>query len=351
MDLMKKGILFYVSYNSYSGTKYYTPSDEELKKVLETTDEILLIPIAFFNRYTDKNGNEYRVISKEIIDNMTADMVGDPNRLETIRGEYHAAANVKVAADYHIQDYIDDAYALAKRLVAINPNVKLWFSVPLAEGFHALTHLFATAWEDTIDAIKATVSDEIWENNVKGIYFSQEDVITSGYTKFDYDQPENDFNNPIVKAMRAVSNKAHSYGKNVLWIPYYHEAAPSSTNLGYVVNLTNIFDTVIIQPSFFFNPARVDEIGIIADSIRQQAVVDINRKVIGGKKTSNTVIGFEMEIDSQFFDREGYPERYYAYENGFGEFVGTYPTAYYSGAPETMLKLTDLISKFLNKNG
>lgn len=349
--LMNKGVLLYVSYNSYNGSKYYTPTDDELKKVLDTTDEILLIPIVVFNRYTDKNGNEYRVLSHEIIDNMTPDMVGDPNRFEVIKGEYHAAADLKVAADYHIQDYIDDANSLAKRIVAINPNAKLWFSVPLAEGFHALTHLFANAWADTVDAIKATVSEEIWENNIQGIYFAGEDIVPFGYTRFDNDCPEKDFNNPVVKSMRAVSDRAHSYGKNMLWIPYYHEAVGSSKNLGHVANLTDIFDTVIIQPSFFFNPARVDEIGIISDCVRKQAVVDINGNIIGGKKTSKTVIGFEMEIDSQFFDKEGYPERYYAYEKGFGEFVGKYPTAYYAGAPETMIKLSDnVIKTFFNKN-
>ena len=348
--LMNKGVLLYVSYNGYYNTKYYTPTDEELKKILDATDEILLIPIVVFNRYTDKNGNEYRVLSHEIIDNMTVDMVGDPKRFETIKSEYHSAADVKVKADYHIQDYIDDANALANRLVAINPNVKLWFSVPLAEGFHALTHLFADAWADTVDAIKNTVSKDIWDNNVQGIYFAGEDVVTAGYTRFDNDQPQQDFNNPIVKAMRAVSNRAHSYGKNMLWIPYYHEAASSSKNLGHIVNLTDIFDTVIIQPSFFFNSALVDEFGIISNCIRNQAVVDINGDIIGGKKTSNSVIGFEMEIDSQFFDREGYPERYYAYEKGFGEFVGKYPTAYYAGAPETMIKLSgDIIKKFFKK--
>jgi hypothetical protein len=83
--------------------------------------------------------------------------------------------------------------------------------------------------------------------------------------------------------------------------------------------------------------------------VRRQAVVDINGEIIGGEKKSNARIGFEMEIDSQYFDKEGYPERYLAYEKGFGEFVGEYPTAYYAGAPETMLKLCDVIGKFFGK--
>lgn len=347
--LMKKGVLLYTSYRGYSGGKYYVPTDDELKALLEVTDEILLIPLATFNRFTDRNGNELEIINREIIGSMTADMVGDPNRLETIKKEYHATADRILSGNYHIKDYVDDANAYAERLVAIKPDVKLWYSVPSSECWHALTHLFSDAWADTVDLIKNTLREDIWNNNVQGIYYSGEDVVTAGYTKFDCDKPELDFNNPIVKSMRIVSERVHSFGKNVLWIPYYHEAASSSKNLGYVVNLTDIFDTAIIQPSFFFNQARVDEIAIVSDCVRKQAVVDINGEIIGGKKISKTEIGFEMEIDDQFYELEGYSERYYAYEKGFGEFVGSYPTAYYAGAPETLIKSLNIIDKFFKK--
>ena len=347
--LMKKGVLLYTSYNSYHGTKYYNPTDEELKKLLAVTDEILLIPIVTFNRFTDRSGKDVEIITRDVIDSMTPDMVGDPNRLETIKKEYHATADKILSGNYHVRDYVADANEYAERLVAINKDVKLWFSVPSSECWHALTHLFASAWADTVDLIKNTVREDIWNNNVQGVYFSGEDVVTAGYTCFDCDKPEDCFNNPIVYAMRTVSDRVRSFGKNMLWIPYYHEAASSSKNLGYVVNRTDIFDTAIIQPSFFFNPARVDEIGIVSECARKQAVVDINGEIIGGVKTSSTEIGFEMEIDHQFFNKEDYPPRYYAYEEGFGEFLGVRPTAYYAGAPETMLKLLDVMDKFYNK--
>ena len=55
---MQKGILLYTSYWGHSGAKYYNPTDEELQKLLSASNEILLIPIATFNRYRDENGNE-----------------------------------------------------------------------------------------------------------------------------------------------------------------------------------------------------------------------------------------------------------------------------------------------------
>ncbi len=346
---MYKGVLLYVGYYGYQGHKYYTPTDEELRLLLSTTDEVLLIPIATYNRYTDANGQEKQVLTMDIVENLTVDMIGDPNRYDIIKSEYRATAEPRIAANYHINDYIQDSVNLANRMVAINPNVRLWFSVPFSECLHALTHLFSESWVCAVNTIKNSLSPEIWEKNVQGIYYTNEDVITAGYTKFDFDRPEDDFNNPIVQSMRAVSDVVHGYGKNMLWIPYYHEQASSSTNLGYVVNRTDIFDTVIIQPSFFFNSARTDEIGIICDCVEKQAVVDINGNIIGGEKTSKAFIGFEMEIDSQYFDQEGYPERYRAYEDGFGKFVGKYPTAYYAGHPQTLLKLCGLIGKFFNK--
>lgn len=41
---MQKGLLLYTGYWGYSGNKYYNPTDEELKKLLSASKEILLIP-------------------------------------------------------------------------------------------------------------------------------------------------------------------------------------------------------------------------------------------------------------------------------------------------------------------
>lgn len=347
---MYKGILLYVGYNGYNGTKYYVPTDEELEKLLSVTDEILLIPIVMYNRYTDEQGNIRQVMSRDVIENMTVDMVGSPQRFETIKGEYFATAEPRVRANYHVDDYINDSVSLARRLVAINKDVRLWFSVPQAECLHALTHLFAEAWVSVVHGIKNALEPEIWEHNVQGIYHAGEDIVTAGYTKFDFTAPERNFDNPIVYSMRAVSDAVHAYGKNFLWIPYYDTAASSAVNMGHVVNLTNIFDTVILQPSYFFRDIRFPGIKAVTDSVAAQKIVDLEGNVVGGKKVSDTVIGFEMEIDTQFFDNEDYQKRYYTYEEAFGNFVGKYPTAYYAGCPDTAVRLTDLMSKFFSKN-
>lgn len=345
---MLKGVLLYTGYNSNWHTSYHVPTDEELRTILSATDEILLIPIVTYNRYNDADGNEKQAITMADVENLTVDMIGDPNRYDIIKGEYFATAEPKIKANYHMDEYVNLAVETSRRIVAINPNARLWLSVPLAECLHALTDLFSESWVYCVHAIKKALDAEIWDKNLQGIYYCGEDIVTSGYTKFDPFVPEQDFNNPIVRSMRKVSDVVHSYGKNMLWIPYYDPTAPSAINMGYVVNLTNIFDTVIIQPSYFFNAAREKGLEIISKSIECQAVLDPEGNIIGGKKISDTLIGFEMEIDSQFFDDESYVPRYYAYEQAFGKFVGKYPTAYYAGYPETLLKVSDIITKFFN---
>lgn len=343
---MSKGVLLYVGYNGYYGTKYHTPTDDALRLLLSTTDEILLIPIVTYNRYTDANGNIQQILTNDVINNMTADMVGTASRLNIIKSEYLEDAAERIAANYHMDDYINDSAELGRRLVALNPNVKLWYSVPQADCFHALTHLFADAWVSVVDGVKEELGDDIWNNNVQGFYYSGEDIVTAGYTKFDTSVPDQNFNNPIVYAMRQVSDRVHYYGKNMLWIPYYHSEASSSTNLGYVANKTNIFDTVILQPSYYFMPARSNGLTIIKNSVESQAVLNASGSIIGGSKTSDTKIGFEMEIDERYYSNSAYRARYKAYVDVFSHLVGEYPTAFYAGRPDVMLTLTQQMTAF-----
>ena len=59
---MKKGVLLYTCYNGYGNTKYHTPTDEELVRIVNVTDEILFIPKVTNNRFTDKDGKDYSVL-------------------------------------------------------------------------------------------------------------------------------------------------------------------------------------------------------------------------------------------------------------------------------------------------
>ncbi len=350
---MNHGVLLYTGYNGYIGKKFTPLSDDGVDALLNTTDEVLLIPIAVYNRYIDADGVEHQIISEDVINSMTSDMINYPSYLSSVKQQYlESAANV-LKYNYYVEDYAADAAFTAKRLVEKNPDVKIWLSVTSAEGFHALTHLFVPAWLDLIDDLKEAVGEEIWHNNVMGIYYATEDIVTYQYTKFDTTAVDNDFNSPIVYAMHQVSDAVHSYGKEMLWIPYYHPGTPMATNLGYVVNTTDIFDTVILQPSYYFDSTKTTGLTTIKNCVSQQKIVDASGNVIGGSKTSDTVIGFEMEINDNYFTDSAYKARYEAYVSTFSEYVGQYPTAYYASSPDVMTCLTSVIGDFfdVNNNG
>ena len=178
-----------------------------------------------------------------------------------------------------------------------------------------------------------------------------EDIVTYQYTKFNSNAVDNDFDSPIVYAMHKVSDAVHAYGKEMLWIPYYHPnnsyIAPQA---GYVINKTNIFDTVILQPSYYFNSEHSNGVNVISKCVEKQAIVNSSGSIIGGTKTSNTVIGFEMEINEKYYTDSAYKTRYNTYVSAFSKFVGKYPTAFYASNPDVMIGLTPVIGDFFDSS-
>ncbi len=346
---ISKGLLMYVGYWGYSYGKYPVPTDEHLEDILEVTDEIILLTTAAYNCYTDPlTGQEKQILTNDVIDSMPADWVGNPEDLDGLKEMYKEYAADMINAGYNISDFVEDATNLGNRILKIKPDAKLWYSVPGAPSLTPLTHLFADSWVQIVDEVKETLSPEVWENNVCGFYYSDEDVVTFDYAKFDPTKPEENFNNPDVYSMRQVSDKVHSYDKNFVWIPYSADTSAEIYEcMGYVANKTDIFDTVLIQPSYFFNSELTDNPRIIKDCVEKQAVVYSNGDIIGGTKTSDTVIGWEMEIDSEYFaDDPGAEARYQTYVDTFKDFVGIYPTAYYASIIADTVELLDRINEF-----
>ncbi len=348
-EQMYKGLLLYVGYWGYSNGKYPEPTDEQLKQILEVTDEFVLVPTAVYNCYTDKlTGEEKQILNNDIIDSMTTEWIGRPSSLESLKVTYKNIASSSILAGYNISDYVEDATKLGNRLVELDPDVKLWYSVPGAAQLTALTYLFADSWVQVVDEVKEALEPEVWENNVYGFYYSDEDVVTGEYAKFDEDKPEENFNNPDVYAMRQVSDKVHSYDKSFLWIPYSSDTnGRTYENLGYVANKTDIFDMILIQPSYFFDASLKNNPQIIKNCVEKQAVVREDGEIIGETKTSDTVIGWEMEIDATDIKKGSAAEtRYQAYVDAFKDLRGVYPTAYYASIITETVDVLDKISEF-----
>lgn len=349
-DKSMKGVLLYTGYNGYSGGKYYQLTDDELVKLLDTTDEIVLIPYVVYNRYTDADGVEHEILSDDVINSMLPEDVPNAAYLAAIKSEYLGRSYI-YKANYHINDYIEMANDYARRLVAIDPDVKLWYSVPQFSGyFHALSDRFAGEAVCVVDSVKNSIDESIWKNNVKGFYYAGEDIVADNYyTVFNPDNPKEYFDNKIVKVMAQASDKVHSYKKEMIWIPYAYISASSYENMAYVANMTDIFDKVIIQAGYFWNgDEKLTELETIKKSLEQQAVLDADGNIIGGKKTSDTVIGAEMEIDSSYFSNPQKAENYKSYTDAYDEFLDRYPIVYYADEPRTMVRLLDTIGEFFH---
>ena len=312
-----------------------------------------MIPIVNINYYVDKNGVTQEIISMDDISGLMTSDLGWTNssNLAQVKREYIDVYNNLAIKKYTLNDYVDEAVAFAQRIVAIKPDVRLWFSVPTT-AMHALSHLQGPIWNEyVIDAFKDKVGSEIWDNNIMGLYFANEDAYP-GYTKFNPDNVDNAFDNRVVMAMRDVSEKIHSYGKSMVWIPYCIESEGFGWEMyrrvAYIANKTDIFDAVTIQPKIYFGQNTADEIGFLKESIDTGAFIDPETgEVVGEKKTSSTRIGIEIELDAKMLRDEEAKTRFNTQFDYFKPYVGKIPFTFYAGAPQELMQIKDHIAEFL----
>ncbi len=350
------GVLLYYWYNTYSGGKYRGFTDEDLETISSVINEFIMVPIVNVNYYVDDNGETHEIISMDDINSLTLDDIQWTNEynLRQTKNEYINRYNNMAQRKYTLNEYVEETVKFAQRLVAANPNVRLWLSVP-STAMHALSDRQGPIWNEyVIDAFKEQVGSEIWDNNIKGVYFSNEDAYP-GFTKFDYDDPENDFGNQMVMTMRDVSDKIHSYGKSMVWIPYCIHSEDFGwemyRRIGAITNKTDIFDAVTIQPKIYFGQNTTDEIGFLKESLDAQAFIDPETgEVIGGKKMSSTRVGIEIELDSQMVNNDSYYNWFYEQFNYFKDYVGKTPFTFYAGAPQELMEIYEYIDEFLSVN-
>ena len=353
---INNGVLLYYWYNDYAGSKYMAFNNTCFETLSEVSDEYIMIPIIAVNYYVDKNGDLQEIISMDDINSLTLDDIQWTSEyaLENTKQEYIDRYNNLSWRKYTLNEYVDETVELAQKIVAVNPDVRLWFSVPVTP-MHALSDLQGPIWNEyVIDAFKEQVGSEIWDNNIQGIYFANEDAYP-GFTKFDYDDPENDFDNQVVKAMRDVSDKIHSYGKSMVWIPYciYSDEFgwEMYRRIGAITNMTDIFDTVTIQPKIYFGQNTADDIGFLKESLDAQAFIDPDTgDVIGGEKTSSTNVGIEIELDSKMLDDQVYYDRFYEMLDYFKDYIGEIPLTVYAGAPQELMAIYEYVDEALTLN-
>lgn len=347
---LMKSLLLYVGPNL---PKY---TDADIKKMLiddpvNTKEFVITDNHAQYNTYIGSDGRLTDIITPDKINAMTIDRIDSTGNLESIKSDYlnfYNNIDKKNSLDY----FSDEAVSLALKLIKTDPSVKIYIAIP-GVNFHALTDEYIEpVKEKVMKGIKQKldkVNTSYFEKNIEGFYFSTEGVPYY-YSWFKPDKTI-DFNNPIVKTMSGLSNEIHQvYNKKFIWIPYYGGTLDeeefynkdSFVRIGYIANRTDIFDYVILQPSYYFSAASKN-IPYIKASTDINAVLDIDQNIIGGIKSSKTVIGAEMEIDKQIVPATGtesaakaYQERYQEYVKAFKGTQQKYPVAFYAGSRDDL---------------
>lgn len=125
--------------------------------------------------------------------------------------------------------------------------------------------------------LRANFSDEVWNNNIEGIYVYDEEYTDNG------------------KYHKNVGDIMHSNSdyrnKKLLWCPYYGVYGEISHVLRAYPNL---FDIILIQPNYYFGGKDV------LDKIKGW----IETQKVNGVSSRNTVLGVQLEIDIAYTWRD-----------------------------------------------
>lgn len=241
---------------------------------------------------------------------------------------------------HNYAEYIDDVVELAEKLVQADSSCKIWFGLPAIlqncqPAAFCYNYYYKTYFYDPLKT-KLTAKG-IW-GNAEGFYYGTEDVV-AWYTKFNTASVSAQFNNVVVQNMKHVSDMVHSDGKKFLWIPYYRDLPDLDTisRVGHIVNKTNIFDIVILQPNEYFGSYRNygasnqqdlrGNVSFIDSCVSAQKMKTKAGAVVGSSKSSSTEIGFEMEINANITSNETdeagktHLQRYNSYVSTFGKYI------------------------------
>lgn len=235
----------------------------------------------------------------------------------------------QIKPDYENYNMIADTFIIPiiNNIVKFRKNDQIWIGTPQINYKNVdISKKSLIPFYSYIQYIKGKIEQDVWKNNVAGIYMNAESI----YGDVDYN---NLTKHEEINLMYNLSKKIHAeLKKKFLWIPYYTSivANPAEVikKLGLVANTTNIFDYVIIQPGYFNNPELESNMTGIVQSINRQ-VVCYRDGIPVSSKTSKTIIGAEMELDASKVNDIEYSKRYGEYTNDFGPFLNKYPIAFY----------------------
>lgn len=121
--------------------------------------------------------------------------------------------------------------------------------------------------------LKASFSDDVWNNNIAGLYIYDEEYRYASY-----------FN-----TLRKKMNENKNYkNKKLIWAPYYaNENWHAISNI--LKKYPNALDLILIQPNYYFGQQPKSVLNKVKDWVENQS--------INGVKAETTTLGAMLEID------------------------------------------------------
>lgn len=287
MPAPMKAVLLYV------GKDYVEPTVSQLNSLYNVT-HFVIIPGLYKLRY------------------------GDPNNRALIDEASTEAANF-------VKNVVKLSAHANKKLYIGTPT----FNIDTTNDINNLPNLYPFV-RDYIDMLQNKLGTD-WGTMVEGIYMNLEAV----HPVYQLVDVNNITANPTCKLFNDVSYRVRvTKGKKFLWIPYYGHGPNAYNviwNMACVVNRKDWFDYCLIQPNYFWNPSVAANLDGVRYSVDKQMICYRDGVPAAGGRTSTlTVIGVEMEIDSSIYNDSGKASRYQQYEAKYDPVVN-YPFAYYAG--------------------
>lgn len=287
------------------------------------------------------SGNEYTYTDAQIsgLNNATEFVIcsGNFNGYFTDAGE---PSTEGTGPKGYIQQYVEKAADMAKRLYT-KYGKQVWIGTPMVgsnvKGKTAFEEVGRrmTYFIDNITTQFGIIGLD-FNTVVKGIYMSDEGVID------EFTASSQVADSPQISMFQTVSNYAAKKGKKMLWSPYWSTA--NLTRAACVIHRTNIFDYAVIQPHYYFSPDYSAHLN--CDALRtgieiQRVVYQTGQPILHESSITctKTVIGCQMEIDSNYNKDSAFKARYKIYTDVFNQSAGAYDKynanfGFYFGCPE-----------------
>lgn len=245
----------------------------------------------------------------------------------------------------YIQQYVEKAADMAQCLYT-KYHKQVWIGTPVVGKNVTSKAAFAevgrrmTYFIDNITTQFGIIGLD-FNTVVKGIYMSDESVID------EFTASSEVADSPQISMFQTVSNYAAKKGKKMLWSP--HWGPVNLPRAACVIHRTNIFDYALIQPGYYFNATGAD---LTCESVRtaiaiQRVIYQIDKQTHkvqpilheSSITCTKTVIGCQMEIDSNYNKDSAFKARYKVYTDVFDQSAGAYDKynanfGFYFGCPE-----------------